>query len=121
MYYTKEHEWVAMKGDIATIGITDYAQNTLGELVYVELPSVGSEFKQGDNMGIVESVKAAGEIYAPVSGTVTEHNTNASDSPAIINTSPTSDGWLVRMRLSQPDELEGLMTAEQYADHSSSN
>jgi glycine cleavage system H protein len=114
--YTESHEWVdAVEDGTARIGITDHAQEALGDLVYVELPAVGDEIGQGDPSAVVESVKAASDIYAPVSGTVIAVNEELDDNPAIINTDPYDDGWLFQLKLSDSSELDGLKDAETYA------
>ena len=112
--YSQEHEWVAVEDHIATIGITDYAQEQLGDVVYVELPEVGAQVTKDEPFGVVESVKAVSDIYAPVSGTVTEINIPLPDSPETINEDPYGDAWMIRVEMSDPDELEDLMTAAQY-------
>lgn len=112
--YTKEHEWIEMNGDVATIGITAFAQESLGDLVFVELPEVGATINSGDDFAVVESVKAASEVYSPVSGKVVEVNTDLAESPQSINESPYDDGWLVKIRISDPSELEDAMDADSY-------
>jgi glycine cleavage system H protein len=116
MKYTKEHEWVKVEGDIATFGITDYAQNHLGDVVFVELPAVGSEFKAHEAFSAVESVKAASDIYAPIGGEVIEINSELEDHPELLNQSPYDKGWLVKVKLSQAGEAEQLMDAGGYAE-----
>ena len=112
--YTKEHEWVRMDGGIGTIGITHHAQNELGDIVYVDLPKPGTLVSLGGTLGSVESVKAVSDIYAPVSGVVTEINTALADTPEKLNADPHGEAWLVKMRLSAPAELEKLMSAADY-------
>jgi glycine cleavage system H protein len=112
--YSKEHEWVAAEGSVATIGITDHAQNQLGEIVYLELPSVGDKISKDDPFGVVESVTAVSDIYAPISGTVIEINEDLPESPEIVNEDPYGDGWLVKVRLSDADDLEDLLDSEEY-------
>ena len=112
--YSREHEWVAVEENIATIGITDYAQDQLGDLVYVELPEVGAQVTKDEAFGVVESVKAVSDIYAPVSGTVTEVNVGLPDSPETINEDPYGDAWMIRVEMSDPEELEDLMKAAEY-------
>ena len=112
--YTKEHEWVDAKGDTATVGITDYAQHELGDVVYVELPKVGTKFDAGKSFGSVESVKAVSEIYSPVSGEVAEINQKLADAPETINSDPHGAAWLIKLKMSKPDELKGLMDAAAY-------
>jgi glycine cleavage system H protein len=112
--YTKEHEWVNVSGDVATIGITDYAQHELGDVVFVELPKPGTSVTAGKSLGNVESVKAVSEIYAPVSGEVVEANAALHDTPEKINSDPHGEAWLVKVRLSNSDELKALMDAPAY-------
>ena len=112
--YSQEHEWVLMNGDIATIGITDYAQEQLGDVVYVELPAVGKVLNKDDTLGVVESVKAVSDIYAPVSGTVTEVNMDLPNTPEVVNTDPYGKAWMVRVQLSNPQEVNELMDAAAY-------
>ena len=112
--YTKEHEWIDLKGDVATIGITDYAQHELGDVVFVELPKVGAKTVAGKSFGTVESVKAVSEIYAPVSGEVIEANTALQNTPEKINTDPHGAAWLIKIRVANPAELAGLMDAAAY-------
>lgn len=111
---SEEHEWVAIDGDTATVGITDYAQNALGDVVFVELPEVGASFAKGDEVAVVESVKAASEIYAPVSGEITEINGGLEDAPDKINQSPMDDGWLFKLKLSNAGEVDEMMDEEAY-------
>ena len=115
--FTKDHEYVSVDGDIATVGITDYAQSQLGDVVFVELPANGKTLKQGDEAAVVESVKAASEVYAPVSGTVVEVNAGLPDSPSDVNEDPLGKGWFVRIRLSNPAELDALMDEAAYQAH----
>ena len=112
--YTKEHEWVQVAGGQATMGITDFAQGELGDIVYVELPAVGRKVSQGEVLGTIESVKAVSEIYAPVSGTVTETNALLGDKPETINSDPHGGGWICKLALSVPAEIDGLMDAAAY-------
>ena len=112
--YSKDHEWIRRDGDVAVIGITDYAQNQLGDVVYVELPEVGRTLAQGGEAAVVESVKAASDVYSPVSGEVTEANQALADDPSLANTDPEGEGWFFRLRLSDRGELEGLMDADAY-------
>jgi glycine cleavage system H protein len=113
--YADTHEWVRMDDEaIATVGISDHAQHLLGELVYVELPEVGDEIEAGEEAGVVESVKAASDVYAPVSGTIIEVNELLERTPEIVNSEPYGDGWLYRIRVNDTTELDSLMTAEQY-------
>jgi glycine cleavage system H protein len=113
--YSRDHEWVRVDGDVATIGITSYAQIQLGEVVFVELPDVGRTFAKGDECGTIESVKAVGELYCPVGGEVVEGNQAVVDDPSMLNDDPHGEGWLVRMRMSDSSELDGLMDATAYA------
>ena len=112
--YTKEHEWVAAVGDAGTIGITDHAQQELGDIVYVDLPKVGTHIEQGKSLGSVESVKAVSDVYSPVSGEVTEINQTLAEKPEILNSDPHGAAWLVKIKLSAPAELAGLMSAAEY-------
>jgi len=114
--YSKEHEWVATEETVATIGITDYAQDQLGEIVYVELPGVGEKISKDDAFGVVESVKAVSDIYAPVSGTVVEVNQELPESPEMINEDPYGDGWLVKVKVTDPSELDDLLDNDEYED-----
>ncbi|MFT4588412.1 MAG: glycine cleavage system H protein [Candidatus Binatia bacterium] len=113
--YASSHEWVRVEGDVATIGISDHAQAELTELVFVELPEAGRELKAGDPSAVVESVKTASDVYAPVSGEVIEANGALEDKPGLANTSPFEDGWFYKVKLSAPDELDGLLSADAYA------
>lgn len=113
-YFTRDHEWIEVDGTAATVGITDYAQGQLGDVVFVELPEAGRVVAAGKEAAVVESVKAASEVYAPVSGTVTEANTALADTPDLVNTAPEGDGWFFRLTLSNPAELEGLMDEGAY-------
>jgi glycine cleavage system H protein len=112
--YTKEHEWVRVEDDLGTVGITDYAQDQLGDIVYLDLPSPGTRVKQLDKLGEIESVKAASDLYSPVGGEVVEVNQEIIDKPELVNQSPYDEGWLVRLRLADPAEVDKLLTAEQY-------
>jgi glycine cleavage system H protein len=112
--YTKEHEWVSVEGDVGTIGITDHAQNELGDIVYVDLPKSGMQIAQGGVIGSVESVKAVSDIYSPVTGEVIEINQTLAEKPERLNEDPHGDAWLVRIRLSSPDEIKSLMPLEEY-------
>jgi len=112
--YTKEHEWVRVQNDLGTVGITDYAQDQLGDIVYVDLPSVGTQVKQLEKLGEIESVKAVSDLYSPVSGELVEVNQGVNDRPELVNQSPYEEGWLVRLRLADPAELDNLLTAKQY-------
>jgi glycine cleavage system H protein len=112
--YTKEHEWVLVEGDTGTIGITDHAQEELGDIVYVDLPKVGASIEQGKSLGSVESVKAVSDVYCPVSGEVTEVNGSLTDKPESLNSDPHGAAWLVKVKLSAPDQAQSLMTAAEY-------
>jgi glycine cleavage system H protein len=112
--YTKEHEWVLVEGDTGTIGITDHAQEELGDIVYVDLPKVGAAIEQGKSLGSVESVKAVSDVYCPVSGEVTEVNSTLADKPESLNTDPHGAAWLVKLKLSAPAQVESLMSAADY-------
>ena len=114
LYFTDEHEWLSVDGDVAVVGITNHAQEQLGDLVYVDLPQVGTDVEQGDDAAVVESVKAASDVYAPASGEVVEVNDALTDDAAIVNASAESDGWLYKLKLSNPSELENLLDAEAY-------
>lgn len=115
-YFTDEHEWIEVEGDSATIGITDYAQGQLGDIVFVEVPGAGTTLAKGKEAAVVESVKAASDVYAPVSGTVTEGNTALEDDPSLVNSAPEGDGWFFKLALSDPGELDGLMDEAAYQD-----
>jgi len=114
--YSKEHEWVRVEDDIATIGITDYAQNELGDVVFVELPESGDTFKQMEAFGTIEAVKAVSELYVPVSGEITEVNSKLEDEAGLVNTSCYGDGWMVKIKLSDPSEVDDLMDAAAYKE-----
>ena len=113
-YFTKEHEWIRVEGDTATVGITDFAQAQLGDVVFVEVPSAGAQLQKGKEAAVVESVKAASDVYAPVSGEVVEGNQALVDDPALVNSAAEGDGWFFRIRLSDNSELNGLMNADEY-------
>jgi glycine cleavage system H protein len=112
--FTKTHEWVKVDGDIATIGLTEFAQSELGDITYLELPSAGTALRQSDPFGVVESVKAASDVYAPVSGEVVEENNAAIDAPEMVNSAPFTDAWLIKIRLDDPSQLDNLMDATTY-------
>ena len=112
--YTKDHEWVRVEGDLAVVGITDYAQSQLGDVVYVELPEIGRRVEQGEEAAVVESVKAASEVYAPVSGEVVEVNEALAADPARVNADPIGEGWFIKLRLDDPKQLDTLMDEEAY-------
>ena len=120
MKYTEKHEWILLErnpetnSDVGIVGITDYAQQQLGDSVFVELPNIGAVFSQGDEAVVIESVKAASELYTPITGKVTAVNGDLAEQPGLINTDPTGNGWFIKIRLSEPAELEGLMDEEAY-------
>lgn len=116
LFYTEEHEWVMVEGDTATVGITDYAQEELGDVVFVELPDVGDAFTAKESFGSVESVKAVSEIFSPVSGEVVEVNESLTDAPETVNEDPYGDGWMIRLQLENPGELDNLMSADDYKE-----
>lgn len=113
--YSKEHEWVRLEGDVATVGISDFAQSQLGDVVFVELPDVGTEVAQNEEAAVVESVKAASEVYAPVSGEVIEVNAALEEEPELVNRAPTGDGWFIKIRVADIAEVEALMDEEAYS------
>lgn len=115
-YFTDEHEWIDVSGDIATVGITDYAQEQLGDIVFVELPDEGKVFTKGDDAAVVESVKAASDVYAPVSGEVIEANDALEDEPALVNSDAEDEGWFFKLRLTDTSELDGLMDERSYKE-----
>ena len=115
--YTKEHEWIRLDGDTAVVGITEHAQSQLGDVVYVELPALGKSIAAGDEAAVVESVKAASEVYAPASGELVAVNAALADTPATVNEDAEGKGWFLKLKLKDPAELEKLMTAEQYKDY----
>lgn len=114
--YTKDHEYIRVEGDAGIVGISDYAQGQLGDVVFVELPSLGKSLSKGDEAAVVESVKAASEVYAPVSGEVVEVNSELEASPGTVNEDPAGRGWFMKIRLTNESELDGLMTEEQYRE-----
>lgn len=113
-YFTDEHEWIDVDGTSATVGITDYAQSQLGDIVFVEVPTAGTQVKKGGDAAVVESVKAASDVYAPVSGTITEGNGALDGDPALVNSDPEGDGWFFKLTLADPSELDGLMDEAAY-------
>ena len=115
--YTKEHEWASIEGNSVTVGITDYAQDALGEIVYIELPGEGDEVTKGEPFGAVESTKSVSDLYAPVSGEVIGVNEMLLDSPEVINEDPYGEGWMIKVRMYDPAELDDLMNAEEYAEY----
>ena len=114
VYYTKDHEWISVDGDTATVGITDFAQGQLGDVVFVEVPEAGKHVAKGGDAAVVESVKAASDVYSPVSGEVLEGNQALVDDPALVNTDPEGEGWFFRLRLADNHEISELMNADQY-------
>ncbi|MEI7942394.1 MAG: glycine cleavage system protein GcvH [Candidatus Riflemargulisbacteria bacterium] len=116
LYYSEEHEWVKVNGSVATIGITDYAQDALGDIVFVELPNVDDEFTQMDEIGVLESVKTVSNIYIPVSGRIVEVNESVIEDPALVNSSPYDEGWLVKVEMYEKAELDDLNSAEDYEE-----
>jgi glycine cleavage system H protein len=115
-YFTEDHEWVDVDGDTGTVGISDYAQGQLGDIVFVDVPEAGKQLGKGDEAAVVESVKAASDVYSPVSGTVTEGNAALADDPSLVNSDPEAEGWFFKITLSDPAELETLMDEAAYAD-----
>jgi glycine cleavage system H protein len=113
-YFTDEHEWIEVEGNSATVGITDYAQSQLGDIVFAEVPAVGAQLSKGGDAAVVESVKAASDVYAPVSGTVTEGNDALADDPSLVNSDPEGAGWFFRIELDDVSQLDGLMDATAY-------
>jgi glycine cleavage system H protein len=116
LHYSKDHEWVRVEGNIAVIGITDYAQDSLGDVVYCELPKPGDEFATNESFGSVESVKAVSEVFSPVSGEVESRNDALSDAPEKVNQDPYGEGWMIRVKMSNPGEVDSLLTAAEYED-----
>lgn len=112
--YTEEHEWLRVDGDTVEIGITDYAQGELGDIVFVELPSVGDQIERGESFGTIEAVKAVSDLYAPITGKVTEINDSLEDDPTVINRDPYGDGWMIKVEISDSSEIEKLLTADAY-------
>ena len=116
LYFTKEHEWVRVEGDTATVGISDHAQEQLGDIVFAEVPETGKRLTKGQEAAVVESVKAASDVYSPVSGEVTDGNSKVADDPSIVNSDPEGEGWFFRLKLDNPGELDGLMDEAAYRD-----
>ena len=112
--YTKEHEWVEVDGDTATVGITNHAQESLGDIVFIDLPTVGKEVKSNEELCVIESVKAASDIYAPLDGEVIEINNNLNDDASIVNQDPEKDGWIFKMKIADPSQYNNLMTLDEY-------
>ncbi len=115
-YYTSDHEWLIVEGDLVTIGITDHAQEALGEIVFVESPEVGQTSQKGETIAVVESVKAASDIYAPINGEVVETNSNLDDTPELVNESPEGDGWFMKIRIQEPFDASDYMSRETYLE-----
>ncbi len=115
--YAKSHEYIHVEGDVGTVGITEYAQKELGDVVFVEVPQVGTQLEMGDEFGSIESVKAVSELFSPVSGEVVEVNEALADKPELVNTDPYGDGWMIKVRVTAPEEVDELMTAEDYDDY----
>jgi glycine cleavage system H protein len=116
LYFTKEHEWVRVEGDTATVGISDHAQEQLGDIVFAEVPETGRKLSKGQEAAVVESVKAASDIYSPVSGEVIDGNSKVADDPSIVNNDPEGEGWFFKLRLDNPGDVEGLMDESSYRD-----
>ena len=116
LYFTKEHEWIRVDGDTATVGISDHAQQALGDIVFAEVPSVGKSLAKGDDAAVVESVKAASDVYAPVSGEVTLGNDALGDDPALVNRDPEGEAWFFKLKLADHSELDGLMAEDAYRE-----
>ena len=116
LYFTREHEWIRVDGDLATIGISDHAQQALGDIVFAEVPEAGKQLTKGGEAAVVESVKAASDVYSPVAGEVTDGNSAVADDPALINRDPEGDGWFFKMKLADPQELEQLMDEAAYRE-----
>jgi len=115
--YTKEHEWVSLDGETATIGITDYAQSQLGDIVFVEFPDINSEINQNETFGVIEAVKTVADLFAPVSGEIIEVNSSLEDSPNFINSDPYGSGWIIKVKINDSNEYNGLMTSNVYEEH----
>lgn len=116
LYFTKEHEWIRVDGDVATVGISDHAQEALGDIVFAEVPEAGRSLSKGADAAVVESVKAASDVYSPVGGEVIEGNSAIADDPALINRDPEGEGWFFKLKLSDPSELDGLMSEADYRE-----
>jgi glycine cleavage system H protein len=116
LHYSKDHEWVRVDGNVAVVGITDYAQDSLGDVVYVELPKVGDDFAANESFGSVESVKAVSEVFSPVSGEIVGTNEALADTPEKVNQDPYGDGWMIRVQMSNPGEVDSMLTAAEYED-----
>jgi len=120
LHYSKDHEWVRVDGNVAIVGITDFAQNSLGDVVYVELPKVGDDFAANESFGSVESVKAVSEVFSPISGAVKGINESLADEPEKVNQDPYGDGWMIRVEMSNPGEVDSMLTAAEYEDFTKS-
>ena len=120
LYFTREHEWIRVEGDTATVGISDHAQEALGDIVFAEVPEAGKQVSKGQEAAVVESVKAASDVYSPVSGEVVEGNSKVADDPSIVNSDPEGEGWFFKLKLDNPSELDGLMDENAYRDWVSS-
>jgi glycine cleavage system H protein len=116
LHYSKDHEWVRVEGDVAIVGITDYAQNSLGDVVYVELPKPAEDFAANESFGSVESVKAVSEVFSPITGAVLEVNSSLNDEPEKVNNDPYGEGWMIRLKMTNPGEVDSLLTAAEYED-----
>jgi len=116
LFFTKEHEWIRVDGDVATVGISNHAQEALGDIVFAEVPEAGRKLSKGQEAAVVESVKAASDVYAPVSGEVTEGNSAVADDPSVINSDPEGGGWFFKLKLDNPGELDGLMDEAAYQE-----
>jgi glycine cleavage system H protein len=116
LYFTREHEWVRVEGDTATVGISDHAQEQLGDIVFAEVPETGKRLSKGQEAAVVESVKAASDVYSPVSGEVVDGNSKVADDPSIVNSDPEGEGWFFKLKLDNPGELDGLMDENAYRD-----
>ena len=121
LHYSRDHEWVGVDGDIATIGITDYAQHSLGDVVYIDMPRVGDKFTTHEAFGSVESVKAVSEIFVPVAGEITEVNDSLNDTPEVVNNDPYNDGWMVKVKMNNPGEADAMLSAVEYEEYLSAN
>jgi glycine cleavage system H protein len=117
LHYTKDHEWIRVAGDVGAVGITDFAQEQLGDVVHVQLPRVGEKFEAHDTFGEVESVKTFSELYIPISGEVTEINEALADAPELVNTSAYADGWMIKIKIGKPSEVDSLLSASEYEDY----
>ena len=115
--YTKEHEWVSLDGETATIGITDYAQSQLGDIVFVEFPDINSEINRNETFGVIEAVKTVADLFAPVSGEIIEVNSSLEDSPNFINSDPYGSGWIIKIKINDSNEYNGLMSSDDYEEH----